>query len=141
MIRKIGAALAGLGVVGVVVFALQSLGASFHPAPDGIPQPGTEAFAAYVAAMPPSWAFAFGSELLGAFLGALTAAWIARDHARLFSGAIIGFALLASVNNWITFEHPMWFVGGQLVGYPVVLMVAWTILGRRSPSTGAAEAS
>ena len=135
MARKIGAVVAGILVVGIVVLGLQSVAAALHPLPEGIDpmaEEDAEAFTAHLAAMPViSWALAFASELVGAFLGGLTAGWIARDRARVFSGAIIGFALLASVTNWVSFEHPMWFIVGQLVGYPVALVGVWTLLGWR----------
>ena len=143
MVRKIGAVVAGILVVGVVVLGLQAVSAAFHPLPEGIDPMAAEdaeAFTAYLATMPVlSWAVACASELIGAFLGGLTAGWIARDRARVFSGALIGFALLASVNNWMSFEHPMWFIVGQLIGYPVALVGVWTILGRRESRQEAAE--
>ena len=142
MVRKIGAVVAGILVVGIVVMGLQAVSATLHPLPEGIDpmaEEDAEAFAAYLATLPVlGWALAFASELLGAFLGGLTAGWIARDRARVFGGAMIGFALLASVYNWMSFEHPTWFIVGQLIGYPVALVGVWTILGRlESPEEGA----
>jgi len=77
-----------------------------------------------------AWAMAFASELIGAFAGAFVAGKIARDGARLVCGIIVGAALLGSVANWVAFEHPMWFMAGQLVGYPLVLMGVWAMVGR-----------
>ena len=66
-------------------------------------------------------------ELLGAFLGALAAARISADWYRVPSGLIVGLATVGSLNNWATFDHPMWFMAGQLVGYPLVLMAVWVV--------------
>ena len=135
MVRKVLAIPAGIAVLAVVVLLLQSLAASFHPLPEGL-DPGSredlQAFRDHMAEMPiVSWVLGFSSELIGGFLGALTAGFVARGHARIFSGVVIGLSFFGSVVNWTTFEHPFWFVVGQLIGYPFALMVAWTILDRR----------
>ena len=149
MARKIGAILAGMVVVGVVVFGMQALAARIHPLPAGIDplDPAqSDALLHHLSSMPPlAWALAFSSELVGAFLGALAAGWIARPgpstndisgyasrrSVRLASGTIVLFALAASVFNWTAFPHPTWFMVGQLVGYPVVVFGAWGLLGKR----------
>lgn len=150
MLRKIGALVAGMVVVAGVVFVLQAMSAALHPLPEGLDpmdESDAEALSAHLAAMPPlSWALAFSSELIGAFLGALAAGWIARPRpsttdlsgfverrtVRVASGVIVGFATIASVYNWTLFPHPNWFIVGQLVGYPLVLIAAWALLGRRA---------
>ena len=145
MLRSVGAAIVGLLTVGVVVFGLQAVGSGFHPLPEGLDPMSpddAEAFAAHLAAMPAiSWAIAFASELVGAFLGAIAAGWIAQDRGRLVAGIIVGIALLGSVNDWTSFDHPLWFIIGQLVAYPIVLMGAWVVLGTWGPiASGASEA-
>jgi hypothetical protein len=135
MVRKIGAVIAGLAVVGVMVATLQWISAGLYPLPEGVDPmdpADADAFARYLATLPVAgWAIAFGSELLGGFFGALTAGWIARDQPRVFSGVIVGAALLGSLFNWSAFPHPTWFMIGQLIGYPIALMGVWTVLGRR----------
>ncbi len=129
--------MAGMLVVFVVVFGLQTVAVSLHPLPEGLDPlspDSADALAAHMATLPAlSWAIGFGSELLGAFFGGLTAGWVARAHVRLVSGTIVGLALVGSVNNWMTFEHPLWFVIGQLLGYPMVLMAVWRIVRDRVP--------
>lgn len=135
MVRRIGAVVAGLLVVVVIVTALQAVGSSLHPLPEGLDPmdpADADAFAEHLASMPAiSWALAFGSELLGAFLGALAAGWIAKDRPRVVSAIVIGFAVLGSIYNWTSFDHPLWFITGQLVGYPLLLVSAWAVLDRR----------
>ena len=130
--RKIVALVAGVLVLGLVVMTLQQVSSAIHPLPEGLDpfDPGdAEAFAEHLASMPPgAWAVAFLSELLGAFFGGMAAGWIARDRARLFSGIIVGLAFVASTSNWLAFDHPLWFIAGQLVGYPLVLTAAWFLL-------------
>lgn len=132
--RKIGAVLAGALVVGVVVFLLQWIGSRLYPLPPGLDPmdpANRDAFVAHLARMPPiGWALAFGSELLGAFLGAWTAGRIAGSHRAWFAGGIVGLAVMGSFVNWIAFPHPGWFIAGQVVGYPLVMLAALRLLGR-----------
>ncbi len=139
MARKIVALVAGVLVVGSVVLTLQQVSAALHPLPEGLDPmdpADAEAFTDHLETMPPSaWAMAFLSELVGAFFGGLAAGWIARDQARPFSGVVVALALVFSVLNWLGFAHPVWFVLGQLMGYPLVLMAVWWTLGAADPAT------
>lgn len=142
MFRRVASVVVGILVVGVVVGGLQLVSARLHPLPEGLDvfdPASADALAAHLETMPAiSWAIAFGSELLGVFAGALAAGWIARDRARIVSGIVVGVGVLGSLNNWMSFEHPVWFVAGQLVLYPVVLMGVWAVLGgRRLDEAGA----
>jgi hypothetical protein len=83
------------------------------------------------------WLIAFGSEILGGFLGALAAGFIAKSHARRAAAILIGLAVLGSLNNWRMFSHPSWFMIGQILAYPAVLWLAWRIL----PGAASGEAS
>lgn len=139
MVRNIGAFVAGFLVMGVVVAGLQALSAQIFPLPEGFDPTDTEALARHTATLPAgAWALAFGSEVLGAFLGALAAGSIAASHQRRFAAAIVGLALLGSIFNWTSFPHPLWFVVGQLVAYPVALWAAVRLLqpGRSEPPAG-----
>jgi hypothetical protein len=133
MVRNIGAVIAGFLVVGLVVFVLQQVGSALYPLPPGLDpmNPDDQAdFQAYVAAMPAaSWAMAFASEIIGAFLGAFTAGKIASTKRRWFAGGIVGLAVVGSIMNWVAFSHPMWFIVGQLVAYPAVWFAVTRLLG------------
>lgn len=139
MARKIGAVIAGVLVLGVVVAALQFVSASIHPLPEGVDPFDPEdaaAFAEHLEGMPDSaWMVAFASELIGAFFGALVAGAIVHDRKRMFSAIIVGLALVGSVANWLSFAHPTWFIVGQLLVYPAVLAGVWGVLARKRPTT------
>lgn len=132
--RKLGAVVVGLAVVGVVVMALQWAGSMLYPLPEGLDPMAPEdreAFKDFLAGMPPtSWALAFGSELLGAFLGAWAAGRIAGSRGAWFAAGIVAAALVGSVMNWTAFPHPAWFMVGQAAGYPLVLVAVMRLLGR-----------
>jgi hypothetical protein len=131
--RKIGAVIAGILMVGAVVLTMQAISTSLYPLPEGLDPMDpdqTDAFARYLAGMPASsWALTFSSEILGAFCGALVAGWIVRAGTRGVSGIIVGLAFLGSLVNWLSFTHPMWFMVGQVIAYPVALVAAWFMLG------------
>jgi hypothetical protein len=138
MLRKVGAVVAGIFVVFCVVTAIQLLSGRLFPLPEGVTPfdpADAEAFAAYVRALPTSaWLLALGSELLGAFLGGLTAGWIARERGLWVSGTVVALAMAASVMNWWTFSHPVWFIATELIGYALVFVLVLGIGRRRSPA-------
>ena len=131
--RKIGALVAGFLVVFVVVFVLQSIISALYPLPPGLDptNPDDEAaLRAHIIAMPTvGWALAFASEILGAFLGGLTAGRIADTKKRWFAGGIVAIAVVASITNWVAFSHPMWFIVGQLLAYPAAWIAVTKFLG------------
>lgn len=141
MIRKIGAVLAGIAVVFAVVSALHFASMSIWPLPEGLDPmdpADRQAFDEYLAGLPlGAWMLVYASEILGAFLGALAAGWIAGDHRRWFAGAIVALALAGSVANWLSFPHPTWFIAGQLLTYPLAYLAAVRLLAPRPiPSRG-----
>ena len=139
MVRNIGAVVAGILVVLVVVSVLQYGGLLLYPPPEGLDPfdpAAAEAFAEYLAGMPlASWALASCSEILGAFLGALAAGRIARHHNSAFAGGIVALAIAGSINNWLSFSHPTWFIVGQLVAYPLVFLGVVRFLKRPDHQT------
>lgn len=138
MLRNIGGFFAGVLTLGAVVVTLQQLSGMIYPFPEGLDPmdpANAEAMSAHFEGMPTSaWVIAMLSEVIGAFAGALVAGWIGRSAARPLSGIIVGFAIAGSLFNWSQFDHPMWFVIGQLVLYPVALMAAWAIFAKRPPA-------
>lgn len=105
MVRNVLAVVAGFVTVGVTVAGLQWLSASL----------------------------AFGSELLGAFLGGLVAGRLASSHRARFALALVALAAAASVMNWVAFPHPVWFMVGQAVLYPVVFLGVRAFLPAAAP--------
>jgi len=139
MKRTIGAALAGIISLFLVVVGIQWISSLLYPLPEGLDafDPAQQdALAAHMATQPlPAWLLAFCSELLGAFTGGVVAALIAPPKARQL---IIGFAALAlmgSISNWVSFTHPMWFMAGQVLGYPLVAFGALRVVGPAADQT------
>jgi len=134
MVRGIGAVVAGIIVVGVVVVVLQSLSLWIYPPPEGLDffDPAqADAVAEYMAGVPTaSWALALVSEVLGAFCGAWVTGSIARDRKPVFAGVIFALALAGSINNWLSFSHPTGFIVGELVTYPLAFFAVVRLLQR-----------
>ena len=111
----------------------------FYPPPEGLDAfdpADAEAFAAYLADMPlASWVWVFGSEILGAFLGALAAGRIASSHRSWFAGGIVALAVAGSINNWVSFSHPTWFMVGQPLVYLLVFLAVTRLLSTKSPDS------
>ena len=138
MKRTIAAALAGFVSLFLVVLGIQFLGSMLYPLPEGLDafDPAQrDALAAHMAAQPLlAWLFAFSSELLGAFAGGMVAARIAPSKAKQLITALAGLALMGSIANWVSFTHPMWFMVGQVLGYPMVAFLAWRLHHRLAPT-------
>ena len=138
MWRMLGGVAVGVVVVGAVVIVLQGLGSSLYPLPEGVDPmdpADRDAFAAYVATMPVlAWLLAMVSELLGAFAGAVTGGWAARDRKGWVPGVVVALALTGSVVNWTSFAHPVWFIVGQVMGYPLVFLAARGAVRRLRPT-------
>lgn len=138
MLRNIGGFVAGVLTLGVVVLVLQQLSLMIYPFPadlDPTDPASADAIAAHLEGMPTSaWVIAMLSEVIGAFAGAFVAGSIGRGAARPLSGLIVGFAIAGSLFNWSQFEHPIWFIVGQLVLYPAALMLAWALFAKRPPA-------
>ena len=134
MVRNIIALIAGILVVGIVVGGLQYATSLLYPLPEGLDPfdpADAEALGEHMASMPVSaWMLAFASEIVGVFLGALAAGSIARDRKAVFVGALVVVGLAGSIMNWVSFSHPMWFIIGQLIAYPLVFVAAVRVLGR-----------
>jgi hypothetical protein len=130
MLRRVGAVLLGALVVMVVVGLLQYLGSRLYPLPAGVNPMDPEdaaAYADFLNRMPlRSWVLAFGSELLGAYLGALTAAFVVKDGSMWVPGIVIASSAIASISNWTIFPHPMWF----MVGQPFLYVLAFFLVSR-----------
>ncbi len=71
----------------------------------------------------------------------LTAALVAPARARELAALITILGIAASATNWVSFEHPIWYMGGQLLGYPLLAWLALRLSRAGGDEQPAAEAT
>ncbi len=130
--RNLGAVLAGIVVVFVVVTTLQYGISLLYPLPEGLDPfdpASAEVLAEHMQSQPPiAWLLALVSEIVGVFLGAWAAGSIAASRTSLCAGIIVAVGVAGSVMNWLSFSHPIWFIVAQLVAYPLVFVAVSRIV-------------
>ena len=126
MLRDIGAVIAGLAVSIAVIMAVQMIGHSLWPAPEGLDWNDEEVIRTYTSQLPfLALLFPIVSYFLGAFAGPYVACRIGTAKPVLFVG-IIGIVLLAfTVANLIQIPHPAWF---SVLAVAAVLVGGWLAL-------------
>lgn len=126
MLRDIGAVIAGLAVSIAVIMAVQMIGHSLWPAPEGLDWNDEEVIRTYTSQLPfLALLFPIVSYFLGAFAGPFVACRIGTAKPVLFVG-IIGIVLLAfTVANLIQIPHPVWF---SVLAVAAILVGGWLAL-------------
>ena len=136
MLRDIGAMLAGLAVSIGVIMAVQMVGHSLWPPPEGLDWSDAEVIRTYTSQLPfLALLFPVGSYFLGTLAGPLLASRIGTQQPLVFVG-VIGTVLLAfTVANLIQIPHPTWFsvaaVAAVIIGGWLALQLAGS--RRRAP--------
>jgi hypothetical protein len=126
VLRNLGAVLAGLLVLFLLVAAVEVFSSVVHPFPEGFNAESHEEICRHVenyppwvlAAAVPMWAFA-------AFAAAWTAAKIGNDY----TAATVGLLVLAAlICNLAMLPYPIWFKVACLVAIPIALIAGgrWT---------------
>ena len=126
MLRDIGAVIAGLAVSMAFIMAVQMIGHSLWPAPEGLDWNDEEVIRTYTSQLPfLALLFPIVSYFLGAFAGPFVACRIGTAKPVLFVG-IIGIVLLAfTVANLIQIPHPVWF---SVLAVAAILVGGWLAL-------------
>ena len=126
MLRDIGAVIAGLAVSMAVIMAVQMIGLSLWPAPEGLDWNDEEVIRTYTSQLPfLALLFPIVSYFVGAFAGPFVACRIGTAKPVLFVG-IIGIVLLAfTVANLIQIPHPVWF---SVLAVAAILVGGWLAL-------------
>jgi hypothetical protein len=133
MLKKIGAALAGIVVAVIVVMIIQGLShLVFAPAvmPD---MNDPRAVQAFVASMPAGAFLAvLASYVLGTIAGGTAAGRIAGERPLRYAGIVGAFVIVGAGINIVTIPHPLWFVIAVVVTVPLSTAIA-SKLGARKP--------
>ena len=128
MARSMGAVIAALVVMLIVVASIQWLGHSVYPPPEGLDIRDKDAVASAMASAPfGALAFVLLSYAVATFLAAGTATTISLRHKRAVA-IVIGLVMLvlAAINLFVL-PHPTWMVvAGLLLPLPVALL-GWLV--------------
>ena len=128
MLRDIGAIIAGLAVSIAVIMAVQMVGHTLWPAPDGLNWNDTEVIRTYTSQLPfLALLFPIVSYFLGALAGPYVACRIGTAQPLLMVG-VIGLVLLAfTVANLIQLPHPVWFSVSAIAAVIIGGWLAWQL--------------
>ena len=135
MLRDIGATVAGLAVSIGVIMAVQMIGHSIWPPPEGLDWNDAEVIRTYTSQLPfLALLFPIVSYFLGTLAGPLVASRLGTLKPLVYVG-IIGIVLLAfTIANLIQIPHPVWF---SVAAVAAVLIGGWLALqlaGDRQPA-------
>jgi hypothetical protein len=128
VLRDIGAIIAGLAVSIAVIMAVQMVGHTLWPAPDGLDWNDTEVIRTYTSQLPfLALLFPIVSYFLGALAGPYVACRIGTAKPLLLVG-VIGLVLLAfTIANLIQLPHPVWFSVSAIAAVFIGGWLAWQL--------------
>ena len=110
MQRKIVAVVLGVVVAVVLIIAIEALGHSVYPVPEGLDISNKEAMQAYVTNLPiGAQLFVMGAWLVATLAGGLLACFIARATPLVYAAIVGGLVLLGTIINLMSIPHPPWF--------------------------------
>jgi len=125
-------------VVGAVVAVglislIESIGHRVYPVPAGIDWSNNEQVRAFVDGLPVgALLFVLAGWIVGAFVGGVVAAWIARSRAVLAAAIVGALVLAATVANLVIIPHPTWFAAVGIAGVALASFAAGRILRDRA---------
>lgn len=128
MVRSMGALIAGLLVMLIVISSIQWIGHSIYPPPTGLDPQDSAKAAAAVALLPiGALAMVLLSYAAGSFLGAGTGATVSVRHKRGVA-ILLGLVMTALVAmNFVIIPHPLWMmIVGLLIPIPFALL-GWRV--------------
>ncbi len=124
MTRKILAVVFGVVVAVVLIIAIEALGHTVYPVPDGLDLANPEVLKAYMIDAPiAALLLVLGAWLVAALVGGLSACFIAKESPLVYSAIIGGLVLMGTVINLISIPHPLWFSITSVVAIIVTIFV------------------
>ncbi len=110
MTRKILAVVFGVVVAVLLIIAIEALGHTVYPVPDGLDLANPEVLKAYMIDAPiAALLLVLGAWLVAALVGGLSVCFIAKESPLVYSAIIGGLVLMGTVINLISIPHPLWF--------------------------------
>lgn len=135
MARTLLALLAGLVVMVLTVFLVESAGHLMYPPPPGVDVTNPEALKTLIQSLPvAALAFVVVAWALGAFAGAFVACRIARQHRTALAVAIGAVMIALSAATMVMIPHPVWMI---VLGVALPLPMAWLAMQLAGPAPAA----
>lgn len=140
MIRKLLAGVAGVIVAVVTIQLVEMLGHLVYPPPADFEFGDPEQVREFIASLPVgSILFVGAAWALGAFLGTLAGALIARSGAVPYAVVVGGMVLAGAATMLVIIPHPWWFTVAAPACIIIAAFLATIVAPRLRPSQGAAE--
>jgi hypothetical protein len=130
--RAVAAAVCGVVAAFIVIGVVEGIGHAVYAPADPVDVSTPEAMAAFVRTLPlGAFLFVLGGYVAGTFAGGFVATLVARRHAMVFASLVGALILVASVANFMTIRHPVWFVAATVVGVPFTAWLTGRAAARR----------
>jgi len=127
------AVVAGAVVAVGLIALVESVGHRVYPLPAGIDWSNPEQVRAYVNGLPVgALVFVLAGWIVGAFVGGLVAAWIARPRAVLAASIVGAIVLAATLANLVMIPHPTWVAVAGVAGVVLAAFVAGRLMRIRA---------
>ena len=124
MQRKISAVVLGVVVAVVLIIAIEALGHSVYPVPEGLDITNSEPMQAYVMGLPiGALLFVMGAWLVATLAGGLLACFIARETPLVYAAIVGGLVLLGTIINLMSIPHPRWFAVTSVLAIIAMIFV------------------
>jgi hypothetical protein len=140
VIRKLAAGVAGVIVAMLTIQLVEMLGHLVYPPPADVDFGDPEQVRAFISTLPVgSILFVGAAWALGAFLGTLAGAFIARSGALPYAVVVGGLVLAGAATMLVIIPHPWWFTVAAPAGIIIAAFLATVVAPRFRPTQGAAE--
>ena len=119
VLRNVGAVVAGLLVLFVLVAAVEVFSNAVHPFPDGFNTESHEEMCRFIETYP---AWVLGAAVAMWAVAAFAGTWTAAKIGNLYAAATVGLLTLAAlIFNLAMLPYPVWFKVACLVAIPIAL--------------------
>lgn len=140
MIRKLAAGVAGVIVAMLTIQLVEMLGHLVYPPPADFEFGDHEQVRDFISTLPVgSILFVGAAWVLGAFLGTLAGALLARSGALPYAIVVGGLVLAGAATMLVIIPHPWWFTIAAPAGIVIAAFLAVIVAPRLGPSQGAPE--
>ena len=140
MIRKLAAAVAGVVVAMLTIQLVEMLGHLIYPPPADFEFGDPEQVREFISSLPVgSILFVGAAWALGAFLGTLAGALLARSGALPYAIVVGGMVLAGAATMLVIIPHPWWFTVAAPASIIIAAYLATIVAPRLRPSVGAPE--